>query len=384
VSVTVTAVDDSLKDGTQTCLVQTGPANSIDPNYLGQDAEDVTVTVYDDDAPQIMVWPTSLTISEPAGSAIFTMTLSNEPAATVSVPLSTSNKECTVVPTTVDLDAGNWTSGVTATVTAVDDDLSDGDQICLVESGAATSNDPLFQGLGADDVRVTVKDDDTLFRVYLPAMARNWPPIPGVPVLNPVHNADGDGTYTLSWSAATRAELYVLEESTDSTLSDVREIYAGTSTNFAVTQRGAARYYYRVKAHNIWGDSGWSAVQRADVLWEAEPNDQAATQANGPIVSGLIYYGTLPSAADSKDYFAFDLSTAHPVELWLTNIPVGQNYDLILRNAGLVTVGYSAELGNTPEHIVTGTLPAGRYYIQVYLNSSGEGGQAYHLKAVYE
>jgi hypothetical protein len=46
--------------------------------------------------------------------------------------------------------------------------------------------------------------------------------------------------------------------------------------------------------------------------------------------------------------------------------------------------GYSAELGNADEHILTGILPTGRYYIQVYHNSTGGSTQAYHLRVSYE
>ena len=120
------------------------------------------------------------------------------------------------------------------------------------------------------------------------------------------------------------------------------------------------------------------------MLWEAEPNDQALSQANGPLVSGLTYYGLFPNAADVQDYFYVDLPAAHAVELWLTNIPLGQDYSLVLRNAALQTVGYSAQPGNTDEYIQTGVLPAGRYYVQVYNASSGGSIQPYHLRVIYE
>ena len=68
-----------------------------------------------------------------------------------------------------------------------------------------------------------------------------------------------------------------------------------------------------------------------DVLWEAEPNN-FYTQANGPLVSGLTYKGQFDSNTDFNDYFVFELAAAHNIEVWLTNIASGENYDLILRN----------------------------------------------------
>ena len=116
--------------------------------------------------------------------------------------------------------------------------------------------------------------------------------------------------------------------------------------------RGATRYYYRVKARNTWTESGWSNVRQVDVLWEAEPND-THVQANGPIMPNLVYYGTFLSGDDVDDYYFFDLSAEYGIEIWLKNIPSDQNYNLVLRDATLAVVGYSAQPANSEEHIKT-------------------------------
>ena len=116
-----------------------------------------------------------------------------------------------------------------------------------------------------------------------------------------------------------------------------------------------------------------------------EPNDEARTQANGPIVPNLVYLGTFPNEDDEDDYYSFDLSTARRVNLWLTNIPSGHNYDLILRDADLTVKGYSGNLSNSDEYIRTDNrLPAGRYYIQVFHRSSGGSTQPYYVKYALE
>jgi hypothetical protein len=175
-------------------------------------------------------------------------------------------------------------------------------------------------------------------------------------------------------------------EGGDPTFADARDIYEGAATSHVVTGRGAARYYYRVKARNAWGDSEWSTVRLADVLWEAEPNDNALTQANGPLASGLTYYGTFPDQATSQDYYYFDLATRHRVRVWLQNISTGQNYDLVLRrnDAELTAVGYSGQKDNGNEYIDVSDLPAGRYYIQVFHREGTGAEQPYHLKVEYE
>jgi predicted secreted protein len=300
VQVTVSAVDDPVADGTQTCLVQTGQSASDDLNYEGLDADDVTVYVQDDDTAGVVVSPTSLTLSEPDDSHIITFTLTSQPIAAVTFGLSTTNDECAVWPNQVILDAGNWASGAIVTVRAIDDPYLDGSQTCLVQITSATSNDPNYNGINLENVIVTVlvQDDETVARAYTPLVARNWMPSP----------------------------------------------------------------------------------------WELEPNDTPA-QATGPILSGLIYYGAFPDAADTKDYFYFDLLTARTVELWLSNIPAGQNYTLVLRDDDdpyYTPVGYAPQPGNADEHILTGVLLPGRYYVQVYHDSPGGSTQPYHLRVVYQ
>ncbi len=216
--------------------------------------------------------------------------------------------------------------------------------------------------------------------VHLPVVLHWWPPTPSAPSLHPIDNGDGNGTYTVDWSAVTDAETYLLQEATNLAFSDATDVYSGPSTSHAVTGRGAARYYYRVQARNAWVGSAWSNIRQADVLWEAEPNDTAYEEANGPIVPELIYHGTFPNEDDVSDYYYFELSTAHRVKLWLRNIPAAQNYDLVLRDAGLAVLGYSAHASNTDEYIDTGQqLPPGRYYVQVYHFSAGGSLQPYNL-----
>ncbi len=219
--------------------------------------------------------------------------------------------------------------------------------------------------------------------IYLPLVVLNWPPIPATPILNTINNPNGYSDYTVSWSSTEHATLYILQESQNSSFSNAVQVYSDASTNTNLSDRGPTRYYYRVKAHNSYGDSGWSNGQSVDVLWEKEPNNDALAQANGPLISGLTYYGRFPNGEDKQDYFFVYLQSTQSVELWLSNIAAGQDYDLTLRNTALQIVGHSGELGNTNEHIRTGVLPASWYYIQVY-NRSGSGStQAYHLRVIY-
>lgn len=117
--------------------------------------------------------------------------------------------------------------------------------------------------------------------------------------------------------------------------------------------------------------------------WEIEPNN-TFSQANGFIRSGQTYFGTISDPSDVNDYFSFKLTVPHTVEIFLTQIANGSNFNLTLRDINLNVVGYSGNLNNQDEHILTGALPVGQYYIQIS-NSSGTGSnQAYNLLTVYE
>src|SRR5205085_1360966 len=88
-TVTVTGVDDSVADGDQLYTIVTGPASSADPNYGGRDAADVSLTNKDDDVAGITVTPTSgLVTTEAGGTATFTVRLTSQPTADVTIPLS--------------------------------------------------------------------------------------------------------------------------------------------------------------------------------------------------------------------------------------------------------------------------------------------------------
>jgi hypothetical protein len=101
--------------------------------------------------------------------------------------------------------------------------------------------------------------------IYLPIIMKLWPPIPDVPVLHDISNPDGDGNYTVSWSPAARAVTYTLQEDRDGSFSNPVVIYSGTGTSTTITGRGSGIYYYRVKATNSWGDSGWSQIKSVTV-----------------------------------------------------------------------------------------------------------------------
>jgi len=88
-----------------------------------------------------------------------------------------------------------------------------------------------------------------------------WPPIPDTPTLNAINNSGG-GNYTVSWNAASGADTYTLQEADDAAFSSPVVAYGpGSGLSWSASGKAAGTYYYRVKASNSYGDSGWSNVQ---------------------------------------------------------------------------------------------------------------------------
>lgn len=110
----------------------------------------------------VIVTPTMLTMSEPDQSAMFVVSLSDQPVSTMTLAVnSLSPNVCLVSPAWREIQATNWLQGVVFTVTAVDDDLVEDAQACLIETTLST-NDPAYAALDPEDVQVMVLDDDQL------------------------------------------------------------------------------------------------------------------------------------------------------------------------------------------------------------------------------
>ncbi len=127
------------------------------------------MTNTDDDVAGVTVNPTSgLTTTEAGGTATFTVVLTSQPTANVTVGLSSSDlTEGTVAPASVTFTAVNWNVAQTVTVTGVDDALVDGNIAYTILTSAAVSTDPAYSGLNPSDVSATNIDDDTTQLVQL-------------------------------------------------------------------------------------------------------------------------------------------------------------------------------------------------------------------------
>ncbi len=160
--VQVNGMDDGMPDGNQSYRVLTHPATSTDPNYNGMDAVDVSIINTDDETATIIITPVDSLVTDESGqTATFSVVLSRQPSADVSLDLRSSDTtEGTVSPSMAGFTAANWQVPQTITVTGVDDAIIDGDQAYSILTDPAVSTDPAFNGLDADNVSVNNRDND--------------------------------------------------------------------------------------------------------------------------------------------------------------------------------------------------------------------------------
>lgn len=120
-------------------------------------------------------------------------------------------------------------------------------------------------GFAIDDLTLTVERDSFTY-LYFPLVMRRWPPIPDVPVLNSISYSAGDDYYTVDWDSAYLADTYTLQEDDNASFSSPEVRYTGYSTSWYASDKAVGTYYYRVKATNSWGDSGWSSIRSVAVI----------------------------------------------------------------------------------------------------------------------
>jgi len=94
-----------------------------------------------------------------------------------------------------------------------------------------------------------------------------------------------------------------------------------------------------------------------------EPND-SMLKASGPLIPSEKYHGFI-SAKDDIDYFFLEIETPQIIELSLTDIPPGTDYDLYLVTGEEDVLKDSASSGQEEESIEYTTSSVGVFYVLV-------------------
>ena len=110
---------------------------------------------------------------------------------------------------------------------------------------------------------------------------------PNAPVLDAIDNVDLNGEYTITWSHPIAADGFVLQEDDNASFSSPVTRYLGANTSYQVTGQDGGSWYYRVRAYNGGGNSGWS-------------NDTRQVSVNPPPYSAPLLQPILNSDGDGN------------------------------------------------------------------------------------
>ncbi len=166
-TITITGVDDTIRDGDVFYHIVFGEMLSEDRFFNGSIPDPITLINQDDDVGVLVVDADYAITTEGATSAVFNFTLNMAPNNAVNFSVSSSDlSEVTLSGGSFVLDAGNWNTGVSLTVTGVDDMTTDGDISVPVVIDALVSTDVRFTGYNPDDLTVVNVDDESGGFVY--------------------------------------------------------------------------------------------------------------------------------------------------------------------------------------------------------------------------
>ena len=124
---------------------------------------DTSLTITDDDVAGVTVVERGgeTVTAEAGGKDSFTVVLTSEPTADVTIPVSSSDEtEATVSPTSLTFTPENWRTPQRVTVTGVDDTIDDGNMAYTVVLAPAESTDVKYSGMDPEDVSATNADND--------------------------------------------------------------------------------------------------------------------------------------------------------------------------------------------------------------------------------
>ncbi len=168
-TITVVGQPDVVVDGNQTYSVTVGPATG-DAAYAGLSGPSVSVTNSDVNVAGYTSSATSVTTTEGSAPASFTVRLNTQPAADVTIPVTSSLPAEALVQSgasgqlsTLNLifNAANWNTPQTVNVYGQVDQVDDGSRSYTITLGPTASGDAPYQGLASRTVNGTNIDVDT-------------------------------------------------------------------------------------------------------------------------------------------------------------------------------------------------------------------------------
>lgn len=270
-TVTVSGVDDVVNDGDIAYSVVTTSVVSADPNYNNLVAPSVDLVNIDNDVSALAVNPAGgLVTTEAGGTATFTVALTSQPTADVTLSFASSNRrEGTVTPSSETFTAANWNQAQTITLKGIDDNVTDGDVAYFIAVNVNNSLDQKYAGLAELRIGAINIDNDPARFVVTPTVGLT------------TSEAGGQATFLVRLSSKPSAEVTLNLASSnlaEGTLS--ASVLTFTSTSWDIPQ---ALVVTGVDDNKIDGNVQYTVVLSPAV--SADPNYNGLDAPDLPVVN---------------------------------------------------------------------------------------------------
>ena len=158
-AVQIQAVDDDVLGEAYAYLIVSVDKNSSDNRFDNLPDSKVNVFIDDNDTPDFVLTPQSMTIPESAGTGSFTVVLTSKPLGEVLFNITSGNMADAVVDKSVlTFTSAHWDAPQTVNVSSVDDQVY-GDQTVMVFVNVYSGSDPEFIYMPEQVVVVNISED---------------------------------------------------------------------------------------------------------------------------------------------------------------------------------------------------------------------------------
>lgn len=155
-TITVSAVNDAVAEGPHVGqIIHT--ATSGDANYNGITIPNVTVNITDNDNAGVTVAPTTVNVTEGGPNSSYTIVLTSQPTANVTISFNTGTQVQGIA--NITFTPANWNVAQTITVIAVDDVIVEGPHVAQIVH-SALSGDDNYNSIPITNVTVNITDND--------------------------------------------------------------------------------------------------------------------------------------------------------------------------------------------------------------------------------
>jgi hypothetical protein len=197
----------------------------------------------------------------------------------------------------------NWNQAQVVTATGVDDLIDDGDQVFMVNLGAASSSDPQYNGIDPNDVGGLNRDDDTAGIVVQPTTDLVTSESGGSDAFNVVLSSQPTDTVTIAVATTDASEGITLQSSLTFTPADWDQAQTVTVVGVDDALADGIQSYAIVLSAAVSNDALYNGMNPDDVSVQNLDNDVSGITVDP--INGLVV-----SEFQDTDTFTVVLDTA--------------------------------------------------------------------------